>query len=103
MRTSLASPVRTLGGHSDLNCVDRERRGGLVTAPIVMQARDAGLVEGRRWVTISEFMRTILPTSEYDTLQSSLPTRAREGEDIPFGETFRDYGIWFNPAIRIED
>ncbi len=98
--------MRTLADHSDLNCVDRGRRGGLVVALIIMQTRDAALVEGRRWVAINEFMRALLPTSEYDsddTLQSSLPTRAREGEDIPFGETFGDYGIWFNHAIRIED
>ena len=103
MRTSLASPVRTLADHSDLNCVDREWRGGLVTAPIVMQARDAASVEGRSWVTISEFMWALLPTSEYDTLQGSLPTCARERRRHPFGETFRDYGIWSNHAIRIED
>jgi hypothetical protein len=32
-----------------------------------------------------------------------MPTLWREGEDRPFDETFKDYCMWFNHVIRIED
>ena len=105
MRESLAKPVRHLANHSDLNCVDRGRRGELVAALIIMQARDAALStsENGRWVSVSDFIQALLPQTAYDTLQNSLPTFWREGEDIPFTETFRDYAMWFNHVIRVED
>ncbi|KAI0248401.1 hypothetical protein BJV78DRAFT_1363568 [Lactifluus subvellereus] len=106
LRTSLANPVRHLANHPDLNCVDRGRRGELVAAFIVMQARDASLAlsaNRERWVLVSNFMRALLSPSAYETLQESLPTYWREGEDKTFGETFRDYAMWFNHIIRIED
>ncbi|KAI0245005.1 hypothetical protein BJV78DRAFT_1270710 [Lactifluus subvellereus] len=106
MRTSTENPVRHLANHSDLNCVDRGRRGELVAAFIIMQARDASLPKsaiGRRWVSVSDFMQALLPSSAYEILQNYLPTCWREGEDKPFGETFADYAMWFNHVIRIED
>jgi len=48
MRDSLMNPVRHLAEHSDLNCVDRGRRGELVAALIIMQARDAAVPNERR-------------------------------------------------------
>src|SRR5579863_3623877 len=95
MRESLAKPVRHLANHSDLNCVDRGRRGELVAALIIMQARDAALStsENRRWVSVSDFIQALLPRTVYETLQNSLPTFWREGDDIPFTKTFKDYDM----------
>ena len=103
MRDSLINPVRHLAEHSDLNCIDRGRRGELVAALIVMQARDAALQHERRWVSVCEFMEALLPPDAYECLQSSLPTFWREGENRPFSETFEDCAMWFNHVIKIED
>ena len=48
-------------------------------------------------------MKALLPPSAYETLQSSLPTLRRKGDDRPFSETFKDYAMWFNHIIRVED
>ena len=49
---------------------------------------------------VSDFMRVLLPRN---SSKISLPTCWRKGEDKAFGETFRDYAMWFNHVIRIED
>jgi hypothetical protein len=103
MRDSRMNPVRHLADHSDLNCVDRGRRGELVAALIVMQARDAAVPKERRWVSVREFMEALLPPYAYEYLQSSLPTFWREGENRPFSETFEGCAMWFNHVIKIED
>ena len=102
MRKSKGSPVRHLENHLDLNCVDCGRRGELVVAFIIMQARDAS-ANGGRVVSVSDFMQALLPSSAYETLQNSLPTCWRVGEEHPFGQTFEGYIMWFNDVIRIED
>jgi hypothetical protein len=101
-----ASSVHHLANHANLYCVDRGRRGELVAALIIMQARDAALpttLHRRRWVTVAEFMQSLLPVSAYDTLINSLPTLWHVGEDIPFGQTFENYRLWFNHVIKVED
>ena len=104
MRESLATPVHHLAYISDPDCIDHGRRGELVAALLVMQARDAAsAVTGRRWVSVSDFMQALFPQFIYETLQRSMPRLWREGEDKSFDETFRDYAIWFNHVIRIED
>ena len=97
------SPVHHLAYHPDLSSVDRGRPGEMVAMLIIMQARDASLASAmeRRWVPVSDFMQALLPPSAFETLQSSLPTFWREGEQKPFDEIFRDYAIWFNHTIRV--
>jgi uncharacterized protein YwbE len=106
MHNSGATPVRYLANHSDLHCVDRGRRGELVAAMIIMQARDAAVAarapQRQRWVSASDFMQALLPKSQYVDLQASLPTSWRAGEDRTFADTFQDYVMWFNHVIRIE-
>jgi len=107
MRGSGVNPVRHLANHSDLHCVDRGRRGELVAALIIMQARDAAVAaefsrHRRRWVSVSDFMQALLPEEPYIKLQASLPTSWRAGEDRVFADTFQDYAMWFNHVIRIE-
>jgi hypothetical protein len=107
MHDSVASPVRHLADHSDLRCVDRGRRGELVAALIIMQARDAAVMERppvlrTRWITVAEFMQALLPKDECMDLRGSLPTSWRAGEDRPFADTFEDYAMWFNHVIRVE-
>ena len=95
-----------LAHHSDLNCIDRGRRGELVAALIVMHARDEArrAIPGkRRWISAVSFMKALLPPSGYETLRKSRPTFWRAREDKPFEETFQDYGMWFNHVIKIED
>ena len=117
MRDSSAKPVQHLARHSDLHCIDRGRRGELVAAILVMQARDAAVTtqlkreklqgrerpEGQRAVSVGDFMEALLPQSSYEIARSSMPTLWRAGEDRRFDETFKDYSIWFNHVIRIED
>ena len=107
MHNSGANPVRHLANNSDLHCVDRGRRGELVAALIIMQARDAAVAaqpptQRRRWVSVGDFMQALLPKGRYVDLQGSRPTSWRAGEDKPCAETFRDYAMWFNHIIRIE-
>jgi hypothetical protein len=95
-----------LAHHSDLNCVDRGRRGELVAALIVMHARDAARgasLINRRWVTVADYMKALLPPSDYENLRVSRPTFWRKEDDKPFEEMFQDYGMWFNHVIKIED
>ncbi len=102
---NLANPVHHLAYHPDLSSVDRGRPGEMVAALIVMQARDASLATSaveRRWVSVSDFMQALLPPTAFGTLQSTLPTLWRDGEQKLFGETFRDYAMWFNHIIRVE-
>jgi uncharacterized protein YwbE len=107
MRLSGVNPVHHLANHSDLHCVDRGRRGELVAALIIMQARDAAVAaplprHRKRWVFVNDFMRALLPEEQYIKLQGSLPTSWRAGEDRSFADTFQDYAMWFNHVIRIE-
>ena len=77
---SMANPVRYLANHSDLHCVDRGRRGELVAALILMQARDMATrlpMHKTRWVSVSSFMQTLLPEQNYIALEGSRPTSWR--------------------------
>jgi len=98
--------VRHLAHHSDLNCIDRGRRGELVAALIIMQARDAARGASSvnsRWVTVAGFMKALLPPSDYEQLRISGPNFWRENDNKPFEETFEGYGMWFNHVIKVED
>ena len=99
-----SNPVVHLANHSDLNCVDRGRRGELVTALLIMRACDAARAasSGRRWVPVDVFMEELLPPDEYDIFKESFPTYYRDGEKEKFAATFKDYGIWFNHVIKVE-
>ena len=117
MRDSSETPVRHLAKHSDLHCIDRGRRGELVATLLIMQARDAAVAtqlkreksqgldrpEAQRAVSVADFMEALLPEASYEKLKVSMPTLWRAGEDRPFDETFKDYSLWFNHVIRIED
>jgi hypothetical protein len=104
MGGDLARPVRHLANHSDLNCIDRGRRGELVAALIIMQARDeASAKERTRWVSVEAFMKALLPMAAFEYLMDSLPTSRRAGEDRKFKDTFKDYALWFNHAIKVQD
>jgi hypothetical protein len=106
MRDSGANPVRYLANHSDLHCVDRGRRGELVAALIIMQARDMVAAQAptrQRWVSVGDFMQALLPTDQYQDLDTSRPTFWRQGEDRTFTQTFGGYAMWFNHVIRIEE
>ena len=101
---NLKKPVDHLANHLDLDCIDRGRRGELVAAMIVMQARDeASAAEGSRWISVSGFMKALLPQVRFKELRNSVPTACRVEDDKPFGETFEDYAMWFNHVIRIMD
>jgi len=103
------SEVRYLADHSDLGCIDRGRRGELVAALLIMRAYDVARpargwrYDVKRCVSVVEFMKALLPESEYGTLCNSLPTVWCENEEKPFKKAFEDYGMWFNHVIKIED
>ncbi|KAM6503962.1 hypothetical protein JOM56_000905 [Amanita muscaria] len=98
------TPVRCLATHSDLNCVDRGRRGELVAALIIMQARDAAVLSVRaRRVSVCEFMQALLPDSAYEDLSKSTPRFWLKEEDrLSFINTFEHQSMWFNHVIKIE-
>ena len=109
MKDTRTNAVRHLADHSDLNCIDRGRRGELVAALLIMQAYDAArsmpVAGGRRWVSVVDFMKALLPATEYETLRQSGPTFWRTNEDIEitFEGISKEYGVWFNHLIKIED
>jgi hypothetical protein len=107
MAGCLVNPVRLLANHSDLNCVDRGGRGELVAELIVMQARDAALARNgnKRWMSVSDFIQALLPQPRYEVLQSSLPTfwHQSEEKETSFTDMFKDYAMWFNHVIRVDD
>ncbi len=73
MKATQTNAVRHLAEHSDLNCIDRGRRGELVAALglLIMQACDAARsITGQRWVSVAGFMEALLPESKYSELQS---------------------------------
>jgi len=89
----------------DLNSIDRGRRGELVAALLIMQAYDAARESSRRrWVSV-DFMEALLPPSAYNTLLQSAPTSYPMDHDdnTSFEARFKDYGMWFNHIIKIEE
>jgi hypothetical protein len=107
MFNSTASPVKHLANHANLYCVDRGRRGELVAALIIMQARDASLpahLPQRRWVFVTEFMQALLSSQVSENFLDTLPTHWREGEGtITFRQMFDNCRLWFNHIIKVED
>jgi hypothetical protein len=104
MKGTQTNAVRHLVGHSDLHCVDRGRRGELVAALLIMHACDVARFK-RRWVSVANLMKALLPPAEYETLRKSRPTfwRTEDEGGQSFEDTFQNYGMWFNHVIKIED
>jgi hypothetical protein len=104
---SYPSPVKLLANHANLYCVDRGRRGELVAALIVMQARDASLARNqfhRRWVFVTDFIEALLPPDASGPFLDSPPTRWRQGEQaMSLRERFANCRLWFNHVIKVED
>ena len=104
MKGTQLNPVRHLASHSDLDCVDRGRRGELVAALLIMRACDAARAvrESRRWISVDGFMKELLPQTKYEILKETFPTFYRDGQKQQIVTTFKDYGIWFNHVIKVE-
>ena len=47
-------------------------------------------------------MKELLPPAEYDILEESFPTFYRKRQKKKFTATFKDYGVWFNHVIKVE-
>jgi hypothetical protein len=107
MKGTQTNAVRHLAGHSDLHCVDRGRRGELVAALLIVHACDVARGASsfkRRWVSVVDFVKALLPPADYGTIQDSLPTFWRsEAEKMTFEDTFQNYGMWFNHVIKVQD
>src|SRR6266852_1526343 len=104
MKATGTSAVCHLAKHSDLNCIDRGRRGELVAALLIMQAYDAAREAERRWVSVANFMEALLPPKKYNTLLQSAPTSWPKDRDYEtFEAIFKNYGMWFNHVIKIEN
>ncbi|KAI0285279.1 hypothetical protein BGY98DRAFT_1092902 [Russula aff. rugulosa BPL654] len=83
MLNTESNPVKYLANHANLYCVDRGRRGELVAALIIMQARDASLPANllqRRWVSVTDFMKALLPPQASEKFLRRYPTRWRKEE-----------------------
>jgi len=106
MKSTKKSAVRHLAEHSDLNSIDRGRRGELVATLLIMQAYDAArAISNGRCVSVANFMEALLPASKYKTLLGSGPSSLPMDSDTAetFKEIFKDYGLWFNHVIKIEN
>jgi hypothetical protein len=106
MNVAQSNPVHHLAHHPDLNCVDRGRRGELVATLLIMQACDAARAasSGGRWVSVDKFMQELIPPSKYEILRDTLPKFSRKDQaNVKFVDMFRDYGIWFNHVIKVEE
>jgi len=104
MRQGYVNPVVHLASHPDLRCINRGRRGELVAALIIMQARDASaLASKRRWVSVHNFMEALLPSYAFEELHKSMPTFWCANQKKTFSRTFEKYGMWFNHIIKVED
>jgi hypothetical protein len=103
MKDTGTNAVSHLARHSDLNCIDRGRRGELVAALLIMQAYDAAREAERKWVSVANFMKALLPPEEYNTLLNSGPSNWSTDRDGTFKAIFKDYGMWFNHVIKIEN
>ena len=100
-----SSPVKRLANHAYLYCVDRGRRGELVAALIIMQARDASLPRNllqRRWVSVTDFMKALLPPQASEKFLKIYSTRWREEGNTTFRVAFGDCRLWFNHIIKVE-
>jgi len=103
MSNSTSSPVKHLANHENLYCVDRGRRGELIAALIIMQARDA-IQSHQRWVHVTDLMQALLPSPASEIFLNSTPTRRRKGEgSATFREIFASCRLWFNHVIKVED
>ena len=100
LQHTLMDPIGHLAQHSELDCIDLGRRGELVAAFIVMQARDQAAKQ-KRWMSTPEFMKALLPSAHYEALKFSMLTSWLEGEHESFSDTFKGYGRWFNHVIRV--
>ncbi len=105
MKDTGTNAVCHLARHPNLNCIDRGRRGELVAALLIMQAYDAAREAERRWVSVANFMKALLPTESYNTLLRSAPTSwpIAHHDHATFEAIFKDYGMWFNHVIKIEN
>jgi hypothetical protein len=70
-----------------------------------MQAYDAAREAERRWVSVANFMEALLPPEKYNTLLRSAPTSwpRVHHDQATFEAIFKDYGMWFNHVIKIEN
>jgi hypothetical protein len=97
--------ARLLAENSSLNWIDLGRRGELIAALLVMRARDASaaVTADSRVVSVTDFMRALLPVPAYEKLKSAKPQYWRSSEDKPFSEAFEGYTTWFNHVVKVHD
>jgi hypothetical protein len=95
------SPIYHLSSNIDNNCVNYGERGELVSALLVMQARDAlASTSTSRWVSVGDFMKTLLGASA--RIDSVFPSFARDGEgQKPLAKFFEHSRIWFNYVLKV--
>lgn len=95
--------VRHLAKNSNLNCIDRGQRGEQVAALLIMGARDAAFTRTKsRAVSVDDFMKALLPVSQYEKLEFARPQFWQDGKDKPFSEAFEGYSTWFNHVIKVQ-
>ena len=81
MKRSQSIPVHRSAHRSDLNCVDRVRRGEPLQLFSSCACDAARVVSSRsRWVPVDDFMKELLPPPEYDVFHKSRPTIWHNGE-----------------------
>jgi len=102
MAKSETNPVQLLSALLDKNCINHGERGELVAALLVMQARDATLKKGQRWVYVPDFLDTLLGgRTRTDT---ALPSATLSLEDYkPLATTFEGARMWFNHVVKVRN
>lgn len=96
MKGTRTNVVCHLAGHSDLNCIQSWAAWELVAALLIMQAYDTARVNGKRWVSVVNFMKALLSPSKFDNLLQSEPTSTRpmdHNDNTTSVEMLEDYGM----------
>jgi hypothetical protein len=64
--------------------------------------RCRGEVKKKKRVSVDSFMKELLPPSQYDIIHGSYPRFWHVVEKTSFNETFLNYDIWFDHAIKVK-
>ena len=100
MAKSETNLVQLLLALLDKNWINHGEGSKLIAALLVMQARDATLKKGQRWVYVPDFLDTLLGCCT--CTDTALPSATVSQEDYkPLAMTFEGAHMWFNHVIKV--
>ena len=100
MAKSETNPVQLLLALLDKNWINHGEGSELVAALLVMQACDATLKKGQRWVYVPDFLDTLLGGRIHTDTALLSATVSRE-DYKPLTTTFKGACMWFNHVVKV--